>query len=81
MLHYLTVRQAMASVYRPVLSKSRYLTSSTSRRMAFKAVLNAKVALYLALLKSPLCFLFEKKKKGAARMGKHGTCTVEYQCA
>ena len=64
-LHYLAVWQAMVSVHRPVHLKIT-LTHSltwqtdccTQRRMAFKVLLNAKVALYLAYARlSPLYIL------------------------
>ena len=61
MLHYLAVRKAMVSVYRPIHSKITltYLLTwqtdrFTPRRMAFKALLNAKAALSWALLKFSL---------------------------
>ena len=57
MPHYLAVRKAMVSVHRPVCSKITLTYSlswqtdrCTPRRMAFKALLNAKTALSQALL-------------------------------
>ena len=69
MLHYLAVRKAMVSVHvhRPIHSKIT-LTYSLAwqtdrfkpRRIAFKALLNAKAALSWALLKFSQRLLFEK---------------------
>ena len=66
MLHYLAVRKAMVSLHRPVHSKITLTYSltwqtdrCTPRRMAFKALLNAKAA--PALLKFSLRLLFRKK--------------------
>ena len=63
MLHYLAVRKAMVSVHKPVHSKITLTYSlswqaghCTSRRMAFRALLNAKAP----LLKFSLSLLFEK---------------------
>ena len=68
MLHYLAVRKAMVSVHKPVHSKITLTYSltwqadrCTSRRMAFKALLNAKVRLFPSLRSSFLCAYFSKK--------------------
>ena len=75
MLHYLAVRKAMVSVHRPVHSKitlTYLLTwqtdSCTPRRMAFKALLNAKAA-----FPSPsfLCAYCSKKTRQNGLLLKH----------
>ena len=67
MLHYLAVRKAMVSVYRHIHSKITLTYSLTwqtdrftPRRMAFKALLNAKAALSWALLKFSLPLIIRK---------------------
>ena len=54
MLHYLTIRKAIVSIHRPVHPKITLTYSltwqtdlCTPRRMAFKALLNAKLSLRL----------------------------------
>ena len=68
MLHYLAVRKAMVSVHKPKHSKITLTYSltwkadhCTSRRMAFKALLNAKARPFPSLRSSfSLRLLFEK---------------------
>ena len=68
MLHYLAVRKAMVSVHKPVHSKITLTYSltwqadrCTSRRMAFKALLNAKARPFPSLCSSFLCTYCSKK--------------------
>ena len=69
MLHYLAVRKAIVSVHnKPVHSKITLTYSltwqadrCTSRRMAFKALLNAKARPFLSLCSSFLCAYCLKK--------------------
>ena len=68
MLHYLAVREAMVSVHKPVHSKITLTYSltwqadrCTSRRMAFKALLNAKARPFPSLRSSFLCAYCSKK--------------------
>ena len=68
MLHYLAVREAMVSVHKPVHSKITLTYSltwqadrCTSRRMAFKALLNAKARPFPSLCSSFLCAYCSKK--------------------
>ena len=75
MLHYLAVRKAMVSVHKPVHSKITltYLLTwqadcCTSRRMAFKALLNAKVQPFPSLCSSFLCAYCSKE---TARTGSY----------
>ena len=68
MLHYLAVQKAMVSVHKPVHSKITLTYSltwqadrCTSRRMAFKALLNAKAWPFPSLCSSFLCAYCSKK--------------------
>ena len=69
MLHYLAVRKAMVSVHKPVHSKITLTYSltwqadrCTSRRMAFKALLNARARPFPSLRSSfPVCAYCSKK--------------------
>ena len=68
MLHYLAVRKAMVSVHKPVHSKITLTYSltwradrCTSRRMAFKALLNTKARPFPSLRSSFLCAYCSKK--------------------
>ena len=68
MLHYLAVRKAMVSVYKPVHLKITLTYSlnwqadrCTSRRMAFMALLNAKARHFPSLCSSFLCAYCSKK--------------------
>ena len=68
MLHYLAVRKAMVSVHKPVHSKITLTYSlswqadhCTSRRMAFRALLNAKARPFPSLCSSFLCAYCLKK--------------------
>ena len=68
MLHYLAVRKAMVSVHKPVHSKITLTYSltwqadrCTSRRMAFKALFNAKARPFPSLCSSFLCAYCSKK--------------------
>ena len=68
MLHYLAVRKATVSVHKPVHSKITLTYSltwqadrCTSRRMAFKALLNAKARPFPSLCSSFLCTYCSKK--------------------
>ena len=68
MLHYLAVRKAMVSVHRPIHLKITLTYSltwqtdrCTPRRMAFKALLNAKAAPFPRLCSSFLCAYCSKK--------------------
>ena len=68
MLHYLAVQKAMVSVHKPVHSKITLTYSltwkadrCTSRRMAFKALLNAKARPFPSLCSSFLCAYSSKK--------------------
>ena len=85
MLHYLAVRKAMVSVHRPVHSKITLTYSltwqtdrCTSRRMAFKALLNAKARPFPSLCSSFLCAYCSKKLPERAPT-KTATCTVDYR--
>ena len=84
MLHYLAVRKAMVSVYRPIHSKITLTYSLTwqtdrftPRRMAFKALLNAKAG-FPGLCSSFLCrLLFEKTgKNGLLLKNSHMYCRL-----
>ena len=67
MLHYLAIRKAMVSVHKPVHSKITLTYSLTwqadrciSRRMTFKALLNAKARPFPSLCSSFLCAYSKK---------------------
>ena len=64
-LHYLAVRKTMVSVHKPVHSQTYSLTwqadRCTSRRMAFRALLNAKARPFPSLCSSFLCAYCSKK--------------------
>ena len=86
MLHYLAVRKAMVSIHKPVHSKitlSYSLTwqadRCTSRIMAFKALLNAKVQAFPSLCSSFLWAYCSKKLPEQASNKKTATCTVDYR--
>ena len=69
MLHYTAVRKAMVSVHKPVHTKitltyslnTRQADRCTSRRIAFKALLNAKARPFPSLCPSFLCAYCSKK--------------------
>ena len=64
MLHYLAVWKAMVNIHKPVHSKitlTYSLTRRTFRRMALKALLNAKVQPFPSLCSSFLCAYCSKK--------------------
>ena len=84
MLHYLAVRKALVSVQKPVYSKITLTYSLTwqadrciSRRMAFKALLNAKARPFPSLCSSFLCAYCWKKLPERASTQKTATCTVD----
>ena len=92
MLHYLAVRKAMVSVHKPVHSKITLTYSLTwqagrcvSRRMAFKALLNAKARPFPSLCSSFLCAYCSKKLPERAPTTKqlyvycHRYYTVDYR--
>ena len=88
MLHYLTVWKAMVSVHKPVHSKITLTYSLTwqadrytSRRMAFKVLLNTKARPFPSLCSSFLCTYCSKKNppEWASHKKKTATCTVDCQ--
>ena len=86
MLHYLAVQKAMVSVRKPVHSKITLIYSltwqadrCTSRRMAFKALLNAKARPFPSLCSSVLCTYCLKKLPERAPTKEQLTYTVDYR--
>ena len=88
MLHYLAVREAMVSVHKPVHSKITLTYSltwqadrCTSRRVAFKALLNAKARPFPSLRSSFLCAYCSKKlpERAPTKKKQLYTCTVDYR--
>ena len=87
MLHYLAVRKAMVSVHRPIHSKITLTYSLTwqtdhftPRRMAFKALLNAKVAgPFLGFAQVFSAAYYSEKLPERAPTKKTATCTVDYR--
>ena len=84
-LHYLAVRKAMVSVHKPVHSKITQTYSltwqadrCTSRRMAFRALLNAKARPFPSLCSSFLCAYCSKKLLEQA-LTKKQLRTVDYR--
>ena len=87
MLHYLGVRKAMVSVHKPVHSKITLTYSltwqadrCTSRRMAFKTLLNAGGSPFLAFAQVFSVLIFEKNcQNGLLLILKTAMCTVDYR--